>query len=339
MTEISENYSLQKLNTMQIDVRARFFMEIQSIEQLINALNSKDVQRPFYILGGGSNVVFLKDFEGTIFHINNLGKEIVKENKDFVWLKVNAGENWHELVLYALNHDFGGIENLSLIPGKVGASPMQNIGAYGAEIKDVFESLEAVEISSGKIKVFNKEDCKFGYRESVFKNDLKNQYIITSITVQLSKRNHVLKTSYGAIQDLLDKKGITNPSIQDISKAVIEIRESKLPNPKFIPNSGSFFKNPSISNVHYLNLKNKYPEIPGYLMENEKIKVPAGWLIEKSGWKGFRNSSVGVHEKQALVLINHNHASGLEIFNLSQEILDDVSKKFGIQLVREVNII
>ncbi|MDO5655706.1 MAG: UDP-N-acetylmuramate dehydrogenase [Flavobacteriaceae bacterium] len=333
------DYSLLKFNTMHLDVSAQNFVSIESHDNLIQYITANDWQKPLYILGGGSNIVFLKDFEGTILHINIHGKEIVKEDENQVCVKANAGENWHEFVLWALQNDFGGLENLSLIPGKVGASPMQNIGAYGVEIKDVFEELEAVEISTGKIRKFNALDCAFGYRESVFKNELKDKFIITSVTFRLTKKNHKIKTEYGAIQQQLAEFHIENPTIQDVSRAVIAIRESKLPHPKEIPNCGSFFKNPTILNEKYHLLQQEFPGIPGYEVGNGFTKVPAGWLIEKAGWKGFRNETVGVHEKQALVLINHNHGSGQDIFDLSEMILQDIKQKFGIKLEREVNII
>lgn len=339
MTEVLKNYSLHAFNTMKIDVEAKCFIEINSLKQLQEVLTSRDYEEPLYILGGGSNVLFLNNFDGTMFYINNLGKEIVHESKDHVWLKVNAGENWHEFVEYTLDKDFGGLENLSLIPGKVGASPMQNIGAYGVEIKDVFNQLEAIEIATGKVRFFMYEECNFGYRESIFKTDLKGKYIITSVTFKLTKTNHKLHTSYGAIQNQLVDMEIDHPTIQEISEAVISIRQNKLPNPKDIPNSGSFFKNPTIMNEEYLLLNSEFPEMPGYPVDDANMKVPAGWLIEKAGWKGFRNQHVGVHERQALVLINHGHGSGQEIYDLSEKILQDVLVKFGIQLEREVNII
>lgn len=339
MIETQTNFSLRDFNTMQVEVKSSFFIKINSINDLKELLVIKDYHAPLYILGGGSNVVFLKNFEGTILYINILGREVIRENDSHVWVKANAGENWHEFVMYTLENDFGGLENLSLIPGKVGASPMQNIGAYGVEIKDVFVELEAIEIATGKIKTFSHEECKFGYRDSVFKNDLKGQYIITSVTFKLTKNYHEVKTSYGAIQSQLEEMGIKKPSIQEVSQAVIAIRESKLPNPKEIPNTGSFFKNPTILNEEYMLLQRDFADIPGYPVEDGRTKVPAGWLIEKAGWKGFRNDKVGVHERQALVLINHNHGSGQDVYDLSEQILRDVEKKFGIELEREVNII
>lgn len=339
MIETQTNFSLRDFNTMQVEVKSSFFIKINSINDLKELLVIKDYHAPLYILGGGSNVVFLKDFEGTILYNNILGREVIRENDSHVWVKANAGENWHKFVMYTLENDFGGLENLSLIPGKVGASPMQNIGAYGVEIKDVFVELEAIEIATGKIKTFSHEECKFGYRDSVFKNDLKGQYIITSVTFKLTKNYHEVKTSYGAIQSQLEEMGIKKPSIQEVSQAVIAIRESKLPNPKEIPNTGSFFKNPTILNEEYMLLQRDFADIPGYPVEDGRTKVPAGWLIEKAGWKGFRNDKVGVHERQALVLINHNHGSGQDVYDLSEQILRDVEKKFGIELEREVNII
>lgn len=339
MIETQTNFSLRDFNTMQVEVKSSFFIKINSINDLKELLVIKDYHAPLYILGGGSNVVFIKDFEGTILYINILGREVIRENDSHVWVKANAGENWHEFVIYTLENDFGGLENLSLIPGKVGASPMQNIGAYGVEIKDVFVELEAIEIATGIINTFSHEECKFGYRESVFKNDLKGQYIITSVTFKLTKNYHEVKTFYGAIQSQLEEMGIKKPSIQEVSQAVIAIRESKLPNPKEIPNTGSFFKNPTILNEEYMLLQRDFADIPGYPVEDGRTKVPAGWLIEKAGWKGFRNDKVGVHERQALVLINHNHGSGQDVYDLSEQILRDVEKKFGIELEREVNII
>lgn len=339
MIEVKKQQSLRSFTSMQINVKASYFIEIRSEKQLQQLLIEQGYQSPLYILGGGSNVVFLDDFDGTILYINIVGINKIRETDNFVWIRANAGENWHQFVLYTLENNYGGLENLSLIPGKVGASPMQNIGAYGVEIKDVFEELEAIEIATGKRRVFTNDECKFGYRESIFKTEFKGKFIITSVTFRLSKKHHKLHTSYGAIQDELTSMGIDHPSIQDVSKAVIAIRESKLPDPKEIPNTGSFFKNPSISSEQFLLLKNTYPQIPGYSQPTDKTKVPAGWLIEQAGWKGYRDTKVGVHHRQALVLINHNDGSGQEIYDLSEKIVKDVNQKFGIKLEREVNII
>ena len=339
MSSTLTKHNLQPLNTMNINVSAENFISIESQEHLIQLLKENKYQKPIYILGGGSNVVFLKDFEGTVLHMNILGKEIVQEDENYVWVKANAGENWHEFVLWTLEQNFGGLENLSLIPGKVGASPMQNIGAYGVEIKDVFNELEAVEIATGNVRKFSHAECDFGYRESVFKNKLKAKFIITSVTFKLTKKNHKIKTEYGVIQQQLSDFGIENPTIQEVSKAVIAIRESKLPNPDEIPNCGSFFKNPTILNEEFMLLKQDFPNMPGYDLGDGKTKVPAGWLIENAGWKGYRNETVGVHDRQALVLINHNHGTGLDIFDLSERILADIFGKYGIQLEREVNMV
>ncbi len=336
--KIEHNYALDSLLTMRLPVRAKQFIEITNREDLKLFLR-KNANEPLYILGGGSNVVFLNDFNGTILHINSLGKEILKEDDNHVWIRAEAGENWHELVLWTLSNNFGGLENLSLIPGKVGASPMQNIGAYGVEIKDVLEEVEAIEIATGEIQKFSKDDCNLGYRESIFKNELKDQFIITAVTYKLTKRNHILHTEYGAIQTKLEELNVKNPTIQDVSAAVIAIRENKLPDPRKIPNCGSFFKNPVLLNEEYNFLKEDYPNLPNYPVNEQQVKIPAAWLIEKAGWKGYRNQHVGVHDKQALVLINYNHGTGKEIYDLSQEIIQDIFNTFGILLQREVNII
>lgn len=339
MSDILTDFPLQALNTMRIDALAAEFISVDHEQELISLLQQNSLKQPLFILGGGSNVVFMKDVEGTVLHINFKGKQIIREDDNHVWVKCSAGENWHEFVIWTLTENFGGLENLSLIPGRVGASPMQNIGAYGVEIKDVFQELEAVEIATGQMRNFNQQECQFGYRESVFKHELKGKFIITSVTFRLTKKNHQIKTDYGAIQQQLKEFGIENPTIQDVSRAVIAIRQSKLPDPKEIPNCGSFFKNPTILNEEYMLLKQEFPEIPGYIVNETQTKVPAGWLIEKAGWKGFRNETVGVHHQQALVLINHNHGSGKEVFDLSEEILQDVNRKFGIKLEREVNMV
>ncbi|MGI9526314.1 MAG: UDP-N-acetylmuramate dehydrogenase [Weeksellaceae bacterium] len=338
MCSIQTKLNLKPFTTMAIDVKATNYVEINSVKDLQLFLNTS-YKKPLYILGGGSNIVFLQDYSGTVLHMHNLGKEVVGKSDNIVLIKANAGENWHEFVLWTLSKGFGGLENLSLIPGWVGASPMQNIGAYGREIKDVFHELEAVEVATGKIRTFTHEDCQFGYRESVFKNELKGQYIISSVTFKLTIQHHELNTNYGAIQDELLAMNVINPTINDVSNAVIAIRKSKLPDPKKIPNCGSFFKNPTILKEQYFLLKQDYPEIPGYVVSETHIKVPAGWLIDYAGWKGYRNDTVGVHDKQALVLINHHHGSGQDILKLSNDIMLDIEAKFGIKLEREVNMI
>jgi UDP-N-acetylmuramate dehydrogenase len=293
------------------------------------------------VLSGGSNVLFRKNIKKPVIHINLKGIEIseINESQNHVLVKVQAGENWHEFVLWCLKNNFGGTENLSLIPGKAGTSPMQNIGAYGVEIKDIFHQLEALEISSNTIRSFDKQSCNFGYRESIFKNVQKNKYIITSVTFRLTRKNHKLNTSYGAIQQELKNNSIYKPSITDISNAVIAIRKSKLPDPKEIGNSGSFFKNPVISKGQFTRLKRDYPEIPNYVISTDFVKIPAGWLIEQCGFKGNRFGNAGVHDKQALVLVNHGNATGQEIYELSLKILKAVLDKFDIDLDIEVNII
>jgi UDP-N-acetylmuramate dehydrogenase len=289
-------------------------------------------------LGGGSNILFTKDFDGLVILNNIKGKEIINQNQKSVFLKIGAGENWHELVMYCVDNGWGGIENLSLIPGNTGTAPMQNIGAYGVEIKETFVELEALEISSGKIVKFSNSDCEFGYRESVFKNKMKNQYIILNITIELNK-NPVININYGDVKVILESQNIKNPTIREVSNAIISIRQSKLPDPKKIGNSGSFFKNPIVSLNQLELIKKKYPNVVNYEINENEFKIAAGWLIERAGWKGKKFNNYGVHEKQALVLVNYGLANGMEIFELSEKIILDIKDKFGITLEREVNII
>ena len=336
---IIENYPLLKLNTFGVDVKAKYFTSINTINELIELTKTnvfKDLE--LLILGGGSNILFTKDFDGLVILNNVKGKEIIDQNQQSIFLKIGAGENWHELVMYCVDNGWGGIENLSLIPGNTGTAPMQNIGAYGVEIKETFIELEALEISSGKIVKFNNSDCEFGYRESVFKNKMKNQYIILNITLEL-KKNPVLNINYGDVKAILESQNIKNPGIKEVSNAIISIRQSKLPDPKKIGNSGSFFKNP-IASLNQLELiKKKYPNVVNYEINENEFKIAAGWLIERAGWKGKKFNNYGVHEKQALVLINYGLANGMEIFELSEKIILDIKDKFGITLEREVNII
>lgn len=337
---IQKNVSLKPLNTFGLEAKARVFVEVKSIEELQEVLQSEIAHdNEMFILGGGSNVLLSKDFEGLVVKNSITGKEVVHETDDFVLVKVGAGENWHNFVLYALEKGWGGIENLSLIPGTMGAAPMQNIGAYGVEIKEVFENLQAVNISSGEVEKFNKQACRFGYRESIFKNKVKGQYIITHVTLKLTKKDHELNTSYGAISETLEALKVKKPTIQDVSEAVIKIRQSKLPDPAKIGNAGSFFKNPSVDRIQYEELKTEYPHIPGYDLPDNNVKVPAGWLIEQCGWKGVTRGAIGVHKKQALVLVNYGGGSGDELKNLAEEIRASVIEKFGIELNAEVNII
>ena len=336
---IIENYPLLKLNTFGVDVKAKYFTSINTINELIELTNTnvfKDLE--LLILGGGSNILFTKDFDGLVILNNIKGKEIIDQNQQSIFLKVGAGENWHELVMYCVDNGWGGIENLSLIPGNTGTAPMQNIGAYGVEIKETFVELEALEISSRKIVKFNNSDCEFGYRESVFKNKMKNQYIILNITLEL-KKNPVLNINYGDVKAILESQNIKNPAIKEVSNAIISIRQSKLPDPKKIGNSGSFFKNPIVSLIQLELVKKKYPNVVNYEINENEFKIAAGWLIERAGWKGKKFNNYGVHEKQALVLVNYGLANGMEIFELSEKIILDIKDKFGITLEREVNII
>ncbi|MDO6597809.1 UDP-N-acetylmuramate dehydrogenase [Oceanihabitans sp. 2_MG-2023] len=336
--QIQHNISLKKHNTFGIDAKAKHFVSINSKQKLLDVLRLPEYPERL-ILGGGSNMLLTKDVEALVVHINLKGITIVSQDDSFVFVKAEAGENWHDFVLWCLQNDFGGLENLSLIPGNVGTAPIQNIGAYGIELKDTFVSCDAIEIANQKTKTFTNSDCNFDYRNSVFKQHLKGKYIITSVIFKLTKKNHILHKNYGAITSQLEIMHIEKPTIQDISKAVIAIRESKLPNPKEIGNSGSFFKNPIISITDFENLKQNFPEIPSYPISNTSVKIPAGWLIEKAGFKGKRFGDYGVHKKQALVLVNYNNANGSEILNLSQVIQETIMRIFNISIEAEVNII
>jgi len=334
---IQKNISLKPYNTFGIDVCAKHFVSVNNIEELQDILKLQDYLNAF-ILGGGSNMLLTKDIDKLVLHINLKGIEIVSKTNTSVIVKVNAGENWHEFVLWCIKHDFGGIENLSLIPGNVGTAPIQNIGAYGVELKDVFESCEALHIASGEIRTFTKKDCQFDYRNSVFKDKLKGQYIILNVNFKLTTKSHIIKTEYGAIKSELEKQNILNPTIKDVSNAVIAIRSSKLPDPKEIGNSGSFFKNPIISKKQFDTLKQNFSEIPSYSISKELVKVPAGWLIEHAGFKGKTFGNYGVHKNQALVLVNYDNANGKDILNLSKLIQETIKRIFDINLEAEVNI-
>ncbi len=324
---------------MGIDAKARYFSRFSSAEQLQELLNSAPANgEPQLILGGGSNILFTRDFNGIVLKNEISGIHIVKEDDDYVYVKAGAGENWHSLVHHCIEQNLAGLENLSLIPGNVGASPMQNIGAYGVEIKDVFEELEAFHIYDKQVQRFTTADCAFGYRESVFKRKYKGQFVILSVTYRLSKKP-VFYTAYGAIQQELDAMGVQQLSIRAVSQAVMNIRTSKLPDPVKIGNAGSFFKNPSVEKSFFEQLKGQFPNIVAYPNADGSIKLAAGWLIEQCGWKGVRHGDAGCHEKQALVLVNYGHASGQDIYNLSEEIVQSVQQKFGVELEREVNII
>ena len=332
-----QNTSLKAYNTFGIDVAAEHLVSIESTSELVKTLAEIN-QKELLILGGGSNVLFMNDIKGTVL-LNKLeGISVVDENEGHVWVKAGGGVNWHEFVLHCIHQNWAGIENLSLIPGSVGAAPMQNIGAYGVEIKNVFHELEAVEISSGKIKTFSNKECQFGYRESVFKRALKGQYLISSVIFKLDKKP-TFKTSYGAITNELENMKVTELSIQAISDAVINIRQSKLPDPKVTGNAGSFFKNPVVPISLAENIKKEYPEAAAYPLDDNSMKLAAGWLIDKAGWKGKTYGNYGVHPKQALVLVNYGGATGQNIYDLSTEILTDIKSKFGVELEREVNIV
>lgn len=345
---MKENFSLKPFTTFGVEAKARYFVEVNSAEELIETLqrsNSPTLQpsnaptlQPLF-LGGGSNVLFTKDYDGLVIKLNlkGISEEVLNENE--VLVTAQAGENWHEFVLYCLNKNYGGLENLSLIPGNVGTSPMQNIGAYGTEIKDTFVSCKVLNLETRQLETFDLEKCRFGYRDSIFKQEGKGKYVILEVTFKLTAQNHAIKTEYGAIKTELENLGILNPTIQDVSKAVINIRQSKLPDPKELGNAGSFFKNPTIPLTQFEDLKLKFENIQGY-PNGDFVKIPAGWLIEQCGWKGKQIGNVASHKLQALVIVNATgNASGKEIFDFSAQIIRSVQEKFGIELEREVNIL
>ncbi|MFN1836007.1 UDP-N-acetylmuramate dehydrogenase [Balneola sp. MJW-20] len=334
---VLENYDLRKHNTMGLAARCRYFAAVRSIEELKFILSEYGSNMEILILGGGSNILFKSDYDGLILNNQITGKDVVHEDDRHVHLKLGGGENWHQSVRWAVARGWGGIENLSLIPGSVGAAPIQNIGAYGVELEEVFVELEALEISTGKLRTFSKDECNFGYRDSLFKREEKGRYFIVSVTLRLDKDPEI-NLSYKALKDHLENYGISDPDIKDISEAVIQIRSSKLPDPTEIGNTGSFFKNPVISEKEFGVLKEQYPDIPSYNTDTG-IKVPAAWLIEKAGWKGKRFGDAGVHKKQALVLVNYGNATGDEIWDLALRIQSSVQQKFSIQLQPEVNVI
>ncbi|MCW3109485.1 MAG: murB [Segetibacter sp.] len=338
--QIHQNISLKSHNTFGIDAIAKHFAKFTSINELTELFNSQflhEKETPL-IIGGGSNILLTRNYNGLVAKNEMHGIEVVKQDEQHIYVRAAAGENWHRFVLYCIENNFAGVENLSLIPGNVGASPMQNIGAYGVEIKDVFHQLEAFNINEKKVKIFTAKDCEFGYRESVFKRKYKGQFVITSVTFKLNK-HPAFNISYGAIQQELDKMNVKELSIAAISQAVINIRQSKLPDPKEIGNAGSFFKNPTIQKQQFENLQKEFPAIVGYPANNNEVKVAAGWLIEQCGWKGYRKGDAGCHAKQALVLVNYGNAKGIEIFDLSTEIIKSVELKFSIMLEREVNVL
>lgn len=336
---IFENYPLRPLNTFHIDANARYFTAVSTIDEAREVLSSERFRSmPRLILGGGSNILFTRDFNGIVIRNELKGIQLVREDADHYYVKAGAGENWHLFVMHCIENNYAGVENLSLIPGNVGAGPMQNIGAYGVELKDVFHELEALNMQTLSLETFSNAACRFGYRESVFKREAKDQYIITSVTFRLNKRP-VFNTNYGAIEKELEAMRVQALSIRAISQAVINIRSSKLPDPAKIGNAGSFFKNPVVSIEKYESLKQQFPGIVAYPSSPTEMKLAAGWLIEQCGWKGQTYGDAGVHKLQALVLVNYGNAEGREIYNLSQRILDSVYEKFGVELEREVNIV
>jgi len=335
--QIHEAFSLLPYNTFRINVEARYFSTFTNKDEL-DELTTHHSELTKLILGGGSNILFTKDYDGFVLKNEIKGIEVQHEDAGHVYVKAGAGENWHRFVLYCIQHNWAGVENLSLIPGNIGAAPIQNIGAYGVELDNIFLSLEAYHLQEKKIHTFTAADCEFGYRDSVFKNRYKDQFAILSVTFRFRKKP-IFHVSYGAITEELEKMGVKELSIKAVSQAVIEIRSSKLPDPEKIANSGSFFKNPEVPANKYEELKLRFPGIIAYPLPNGTVKLAAGWMIEQCGWKGYRKGDVGCHAKQALVLVNYGNATGKEIYDLSEEILQSVNEKFGVELEREVNII
>lgn len=336
--EILHDFSLKNYNTFGIEATADQFVAVHSVSELKSILGQHKNQKKF-ILGGGSNMLLTKNIEALVIHIDLKGKKILKEDPDFVWVEGQAGENWHEFVLWNIDQNFGGLENMSLIPGNVGTTPVQNIGAYGTEIKDTFVSCEAINIATQEMKTFTKEECHFGYRESIFKNEVKDQYIIVSVVFKLTKQNHKINTSYGDITAELAKNNSTTPGLKEVSNAVIAIRKSKLPDPAELGNSGSFFKNPILLKTDFEPIHQKFPDMRFFDISETEVKVPAGWLIEQAGLKGKRFGNSGIHINQALVLVNYGGATGQEILDVSKRVQDTVFDKFGIHIEAEVNII
>ena len=337
--KVLENYSLKTLNTFGLDIKTRWFAEINSVESLQALLKDQRFQSvPKMILGGGSNILFKDDFDGLIIHNRIDFVKIISEDENYIIISAGAGMSWHSFVLYTIDHNYPGLENLSLIPGCVGAAPIQNIGAYGVEIKNTFHQLNALNMTDGSLRTFTAEDCRFGYRDSIFKQEERNRYVIVDVTFRLTK-NASLNTTYGTIEEQLKIMNISHPTIRDISNAVIAIRKSKLPDPEIIGNAGSFFKNPKVPIHFYNNLKENYPAIVGYPSSSGNYKLAAGWLIEQCGWKGKRIANTGMHERQALVLINYGGATGKELIAHAELVQKSVLEKFGVDLEMEVNII
>jgi len=336
--KIQTNFSLKNYNTFGIEAKAKQFVAVHNTTELQSILEKNRLEKKF-ILGGGSNMLLTQDIDALVIHVDLKGKRIIREDDDFVWVESQVGENWHEFVLWTIDQNFGGLENMSLIPGNVGTTPVQNIGAYGTEIKDTFFSCEAMTIENQKMRTFTKAECHFGYRESIFKNEAKDQYIITSVIFKLTKRNHKINISYGDISGELAKNNITIPTLKDVSNAVIAIRQSKLPDPKELGNSGSFFKNPILLKKDFEKIHLQFPEMKYYEISESEVKVPAGWLIEQAGFKGKRFGDAGIHKNQALVLVNYGNATGKEILDVSKNIQETIFRIFGIHIDAEVNVI
>ncbi len=337
--KLQENYPLKLMNTFHIDCNASRFVQLDHLDELRTLISEVELKKSkTLILGGGSNILLTKDFEGLVLHPQFMGIEVIKEDEAHVKVRIGAGESWGDFVEYSVKNTWYGVENLALIPGLMGAAPMQNIGAYGMELKDVFDSLRAVDLESGNLIEFSKEKCEFGYRTSVFKTRLKDKYLIYDVCLNLRKQGK-LNIYYQSLKDYFENVSVCEINLKAVFKAVVDIRESKLPDPDKIGNAGSFFKNPVVSEIQFIGLKIEFPEIVGYVQSNGNVKLAAGWLIDNAGLKGFRKGDVGVYEKQALVLVNYGEASGQEVYDLSEEIKNTVQALFGVSLEREVNII
>lgn len=336
---IEQHISLKEFNTFGLEAKARFFYRVPDIAHMISLWKTSMLQlNSPLVLGGGSNMLLAGDYPGLVIKNEMMGRAILKEDAQSVWLKLAAGENWHECVLWTVDQGWGGIENLSLIPGCVGAAPIQNIGAYGVELEQVLQSVQAFDMLGGREVEFSHTDCRFGYRDSVFKHEGKGRYFVTAIVIKLSK-NPVLNIAYGDIAAMLSEKGVVVPGVRDVSQAVIAIRSSKLPDPAEIGNSGSFFKNPVMGNTVFEHVQKMYPDVKSFPVGEGQTKVPAAWLIEKAGWKGYRRGDAGVHARQALVIVNYGNATGQELLQLAHDVQKDVMEKFGVKLEMEVNII
>jgi len=337
--EIAQNYSLKNLNTFGIDAKAKAFVIASDEDELFEILSANELKSyPKFILGGGSNILLTKDFNGLVIKISVPGLEIIEEDEKNVIIEAGAGVNWNDIVEFSVERNLGGIENLALIPGTAGAAPIQNIGAYGEELSETFYYLRGFYIDTAKPAVFYKNDCDFGYRNSIFKNELKNKFVVSKIRLRLNK-NPEIKIDYGNVKEELEKTGKSDYTVKDVSQVIAAIRRQKLPDPAEIGNAGSFFKNPEIGSAEYNLLKERHPDIKGYLLGNGNVKVPAAWMIDKAGWKGFRKGNTGTHNRQALVIVNHGGATGEEILHFAKEVKRSVYEKFEIMLEEEVNVV